>query len=116
MNAVAAAVGAFFRELPQPLLTKDLYAEFTRTIGRPDTYMYILALRIRIMLATFLSDVTATFLSVTDTYICTYIMRIDPGLESSLCSQLCECYIFRSKYLECIQEGYRFIAIWITPL
>ena len=43
------------------------------------------------MLATFL-HVTATFLSVTDTYIrtyiCTYIMKIDPGLESSLCSQL----------------------------
>ena len=36
------------------------------------------------MLATFLRDVTATFLSVTDTYIRTYIMRIDPGLESSL--------------------------------
>ena len=39
MNAVAAAVGAFFRELPEPLLTKDLYAEFTRTIGRPVTNM-----------------------------------------------------------------------------
>ena len=47
----------------------------------------MLALRIRIILATFLRDVTATFLSVTDTNIRTYIMRIDPGLESSLCSQ-----------------------------
>ena len=47
----------------------------------------LLALRIRIMLTTFLRDVTVTFLSVTDTYIRTYIrthiMRIDPGLESS---------------------------------
>ena len=48
----------------------------------------ILALRIRIMLATFLRDVTATFLNMTDTYVRTHIMRIDPGLESSLRSQL----------------------------
>ena len=33
VNAVAAAVGTFFRELPEPLLTKELYAEFLRTIG-----------------------------------------------------------------------------------
>ena len=43
------------------------------------------------MLATFLRDVTATFLSVTDTYIrtniSTYIVIIDPELESSLRSQ-----------------------------
>ena len=49
--------------------------------------------RIRIVLATFLRDVTATFLSVTDTYIRTYvhthlrthIMRIDPGLDDCGC-------------------------------
>ena len=35
-------------------------------------YIYILGVRIRIMLATFLRDITATFLSVTDTYIRTY--------------------------------------------
>ena len=35
VNAVAAAVGTFFRELPEPLLTKELYIEFTRTIGIP---------------------------------------------------------------------------------
>ena len=40
----------------------------------------LLALRIHIMLATFLRDITATFLSVTDTYIM-HIMRIDPGLS-----------------------------------
>ena len=34
--------------------------------------LYLLGVRIRIMLATFLRDVTATFLSVTDTYIRTY--------------------------------------------
>ena len=33
VNAVAAAVGTFFRELPEPLLTKELYTEFLRTIG-----------------------------------------------------------------------------------
>ena len=48
----------------------------------------ILGVRIRIMLATFLRDVTATFLSVTDTYIHTHIMRMGPGLESSLRSKL----------------------------
>ena len=40
----------------------------------------LLALRIHIMLATFLRDITVTFLSVTDTYIM-HIMRIDPGLS-----------------------------------
>ena len=43
----------------------------------------LLGVRIRIMLATFLRDVTTTFLSVTDTYIRTHIMRIDLGLERS---------------------------------
>ena len=50
------------------------------------------------MLATFLRDVTATFLSVADTYVRTYvrthIMRIDPGLKSLLRSQLIFVYIF----------------------
>ena len=48
----------------------------------------ILGVCIRILLTTFLRDVTTTFLSVTDTYIRTHIMRIDPGLESSLRSQI----------------------------
>ena len=49
----------------------------------------ILALRTHLMLATFLRDVTVTFLSMTDTYVrTTHIMRIDPGLESSLRLQL----------------------------
>ena len=36
VNAVAAAVGTFFRELPEPLLTKELYTEFLRTVGASD--------------------------------------------------------------------------------
>ena len=33
VHAVAAAVGAFFRELPEPLLTWDMYMEFIRAMG-----------------------------------------------------------------------------------
>ena len=33
VNAVAAAVGAFFRELPTPLIPKDRYTDLLRTIG-----------------------------------------------------------------------------------
>ncbi len=33
IHAVAAAVGGFFRELPEPLLTKELYLEFLRAMG-----------------------------------------------------------------------------------
>ena len=33
VNAVAAAVGAFFRELPTPLIPKDRYTDILRTIG-----------------------------------------------------------------------------------
>ncbi len=33
MHAVASAVGAFFRELPEPLLTWDMYVEFIRAMG-----------------------------------------------------------------------------------
>ena len=33
MNAVAAAVGAFFRELPTPLVPKEHYTDLLRTIG-----------------------------------------------------------------------------------
>ena len=34
VHAVAAAVGAFFRELPEPLLTRELYTEFLRAMGK----------------------------------------------------------------------------------
>jgi len=34
VHAVAAAVGGFFRELPEPLLTRDMYMEFLRAMGR----------------------------------------------------------------------------------
>lgn len=33
VHAVAAAVGGFFRELPEPLLTWDMYLEFIRAMG-----------------------------------------------------------------------------------
>lgn len=33
IHAVAAAVSSFFRELPEPLLTKELYVEFVRAAG-----------------------------------------------------------------------------------
>lgn len=33
VDAVAAAVSGFFRELPEPLLTRELCDEFTRAIG-----------------------------------------------------------------------------------
>lgn len=33
VHAVAAAVGGFFRELPEPLLTRDMYMEFLRAMG-----------------------------------------------------------------------------------
>lgn len=33
VHAVAAAVGGFFRELPEPLLTRELYTEFIRAMG-----------------------------------------------------------------------------------
>ena len=33
VHAVAAAVGAFFRELPEPLLTWEMYLEFIRAMG-----------------------------------------------------------------------------------
>ena len=33
VHAVAAAVGGFFRELPEPLLTRELYIEFIRAMG-----------------------------------------------------------------------------------
>jgi hypothetical protein len=33
VHAVAAAVSAFFRELPEPLLTWDMYMEFIRAMG-----------------------------------------------------------------------------------
>ena len=35
IHAVAAAVGGFFRELPEPLLTYDMYLEFIRAMGQP---------------------------------------------------------------------------------
>ena len=34
VHAVAAAVGGFFRELPEPLLTRELYTEFIRAMGK----------------------------------------------------------------------------------
>ena len=87
-----------------------IYIYYTRS-----TYIYVSAScsrRIRIMLATFLRDVTATFLSVTDTHTRTYahtyvrvytrIMRIDPGLESSPCSQL---YYFSGRKLPLKNRG-----------
>ena len=33
IHAVAAAVGGFFRELPEPLLTWEMYLEFIRAMG-----------------------------------------------------------------------------------
>ena len=33
VNAVAAAVGTFFRELPTPLIPKESYTDLLRTIG-----------------------------------------------------------------------------------
>ena len=33
LHAVASAVGTFFRELPEPLLTQELYEEFIRSMG-----------------------------------------------------------------------------------
>ena len=33
VDAVAAAVSGFFRELPEPLLTRELYDEFIRATG-----------------------------------------------------------------------------------
>ena len=33
VHAVASAVGSFFRELPEPLLTVELYVEFLRAMG-----------------------------------------------------------------------------------
>ena len=33
VHAVAAAVGSFFRELPEPLLTRDMYMDFLRAMG-----------------------------------------------------------------------------------
>ena len=48
----------------------------------------MLATFLRDVTATFLRDVTTIFLSVMDTYVRTHIMRIDPGLESLLRSQL----------------------------
>jgi len=33
IHAVASAVGGFFREMPDPLLTRDLYWEFIRSMG-----------------------------------------------------------------------------------
>ena len=42
-----------------------------------ETYNYIkLGVCIRIMFATFLCDITTTFLSVTDTYICIYVRTL----------------------------------------
>lgn len=34
VHAVAAAVGSFFRELPEPLLTREMYMEFIRAMGK----------------------------------------------------------------------------------
>ncbi len=34
VHAVASAVGGFFRELPEPLLTSELYVEFLRAMGK----------------------------------------------------------------------------------
>ena len=76
LGAVRLIVGV--RYLERPLREVLLYIGVFR-------YIYVYT---RIMLATFLRDVTATFLSVTDTYIRTHIMRIDPGLENSLPWQL----------------------------
>ena len=42
MHAVAAAVGGFFRELPEPLLTRELYTEFIRAMGKCCTVEVIL--------------------------------------------------------------------------
>lgn len=36
VHAVASAVGSFFRELPEPLLTRELYVEFLRAMGEWD--------------------------------------------------------------------------------
>ncbi len=33
LHAIAATVTSFFRELPEPLLTKDLYTDFIRATG-----------------------------------------------------------------------------------
>ena len=39
VNAVAAAVGAFFRELPTPLIPKDHYTDLLRTIGESSLFV-----------------------------------------------------------------------------
>ena len=41
VHAVASAVGACIRELPEPLLTRELYMEFLRAMGEFDKHSFL---------------------------------------------------------------------------